>query len=115
MRTEHTEQVIVVNRVRQVYPGVIVFAIPNGGRRELREAARLKAEGVLAGVPDLFIARALSGYHGLFVEMKRAKGGSVSSHQAKLIERLRDEGYRVEVCRGADAAWSKIVDYLGEA
>ena len=32
-----------------------VFHIPNGGSRHKAEAARLKAQGVKAGVPDLCI------------------------------------------------------------
>jgi hypothetical protein len=53
--TEHFEQCELVMWFRQTYFGVRVFAIPNGGQRSISTAARLKAEGVCAGVPDLFI------------------------------------------------------------
>jgi len=49
------------------------FAIPNGGKRDLREAANMKAQGVKAGVYDVFIPVPRGPWHGLFVEMKRAK------------------------------------------
>ena len=51
------------------YAGIPVFAIPNGGSRDRREAARMTAQGVKPGVPDLFIPRAAGKFHGLFIEM----------------------------------------------
>lgn len=56
--TERESQRTVVQYVRMKYPDVVIFAIPNGGSRNKIEAANLKKDGVLAGVPDLFIARA---------------------------------------------------------
>ena len=35
----------------------LVFAVPNGGSRNIREAANLKRSGVLAGAPDLVVAK----------------------------------------------------------
>lgn len=112
MKSEHSEQVVVVNRIRHFYPEVLVFAIPNGGFREKKEAGRLKAEGVLSGIPDLLVATSRAGYHGLFIEMKRLTGGSVSAIQKERIAKLRQEGYKVEVCKGAEAAWEVVQNYL---
>ena len=50
-----------------------LFAVPNGGLRSKTEAARLKAAGVKAGVPDIMLAVARCGFHGLFIEMKVGK------------------------------------------
>lgn len=50
--SEHDQQVAVVEWYD--LNGIPVFAIPNGGIRHKRTAAMLKAEGVKAGVPDLF-------------------------------------------------------------
>jgi len=36
-------------------PDLRVIAIPNGGKRNAKEAARMKAAGVLAGVSDLMV------------------------------------------------------------
>ena len=91
-----------------------MFAVPNGGGREMKEAIRLKAEGVLPGVPDIFIANPAGGYHGLFIEMKRAEGGRLSDAQRKIIEALREAGYRVAVCYGADDAWDVLCSYVGD-
>ena len=37
-------------------PHLVMYHIPNGGRRDAITGARLKAEGVVAGVPDIFLA-----------------------------------------------------------
>lgn len=100
---EHEHQRIVVATLRKENQGLIIFAIPNGGGRSKVEAARLKDEGVLAGVPDLFIAAARNGYNGLFLEMK-SETGSASTEQKRVIGRLLDAGFLAVVCRGyADA------------
>ena len=53
----------------------VMYHIPNGGRRDKITGARLKAEGVVAGVPDVFLASPRQGFHGLYIEMKRQRGG----------------------------------------
>jgi hypothetical protein len=93
--SEHVEQREYVQWFRQTYPGVRILAIPNGGARSPATAARLKAEGVCAGVPDLFVPE-----WGLWVEMKRAKGGKVSADQKDWLEYLDYCGYTVIVCLG---------------
>lgn len=97
--TEHEEQRLFIQWFRQTYPGTIIFAIPNGGARSAATAARLKAEGVLPGVPDLFVPA-----WGLWIEMKRAKGGKVSPEQKEWHDYLASCGYRVIVCRGCPDA-----------
>jgi hypothetical protein len=49
----------------------------------------------------------------LFIELKRRRGGVVSLDQQAVHDLLRDQGYRVEVCRGAEEAIRVISDYLG--
>ena len=57
------------------YPGLeMLYAIPNGGYRNKITAARLKREGVKAGVLDINLDVAGHGYHGLRIEMKSKKG-----------------------------------------
>jgi len=90
-----------------------VYAVPNGGKRDPRTAARLKAEGVKAGIPDVNCDVARGGWHGLRLELKRTKGGRVEPEQVERHEALRVQGYRVEVCRGGDAAWDVLCEYLG--
>lgn len=96
------------------YPGLsLMFHIPNGGKRDAREAARFKAMGVKPGVPDIFLPVAHGGFHGLFIELK-APGGRVSRFQDGYISELREQGYRVEVCFGWEDAAAVVIQYLGE-
>ena len=55
--TEHQEQVALVTWFRIRFPllRMALFAIPNGGLRHIKVAMTLKAEGVIAGVSDLFL------------------------------------------------------------
>lgn len=105
--TEHEEQRAFVSWWRKSLPGCWLHAIPNGGGRGIREAGRLKAEGVSAGVPDLF-APSL----GLWIEMKKRKGGSVSQEQKDWHKHLRDCGYTVIVPKGAQEAALLVIEFL---
>ena len=89
-----------------------MYHIPNGGKRGKAEAARFKAQGVKAGMPDIHLPAARGGFHSLYIELKRLEGGSVSQHQKDRIADLREEGNRVEVCKGWEEAAQVIMDYL---
>ena len=97
--TEHEEQRELVKWFRQSFDGIRIFAIPNGGARTITTAAKLKVEGVSAGVPDLYVPE-----WKLWIEMKRVKGGVVDKAQKDWHEYLTAIGDRVIVCRGADEA-----------
>ena len=92
----------------------LCHAIPNGGSRNPIEARHLKEQGVKPGIPDLFLPCARGGWHGLYIEMKRRKGGRVSIEQKKTIIALREQGYRVEVCEGWEKARDVIVEYMND-
>lgn len=85
---------------------------PNGGVSSFRQKAKFKKMGTLNGFPDLqcFIAR--GGYHGLFIELKRKKGGVVSADQKRVLAMLNNEGYQAVVCRGLDSAVEAIEEYM---
>lgn len=91
-----------------------MFAVPNGGKRNAREAYWLKRTGVKAGVPDIFLAAAHGGSHGLFIELKSEKG-RISEHQAEWIERLTKAGYACAVCFGWEEAARTITQYIRRA
>ena len=109
--TEHDHQRIVISTIRRDYPDLLIFAVPNIGTASPQRGARMKAEGVLAGIPDLMIARAAQGFCGLFVELKTLTG-SASKEQKSVIAKLQAEGYRCEVCKGYAAALEAIRGYL---
>jgi hypothetical protein len=90
----------------------LLFAIPNGGERNVIVAARLKAEGVRAGVPDLFLAYGTDKFNGLFIEMKKTKGGRVSDSQKTYLELLQKRGFCAVVCNGWMEAKREIERYL---
>lgn len=92
----------------------LLHHIPNGGYRTPSEAARFTREGVRSGIPDICLPVARGVYHGLYIELKRSKGGKLSEAQAQWLENLREQGYYAVRCDGADAAIREILGYLGE-
>lgn len=110
--TEHEEQVTLFTWFRMRYAGMLMYAIPNGGARSSITGARLRDEGVLAGVPDVFLPCPSGGKHGLYIEMKRQKGGRVSAPQKAVMQALRMQGYEVAVCHGWQEARGCIEQYL---
>lgn len=89
-----------------------VFAIPNGGFRNKREAYFLKLSGVLSGVPDIFVAIPSKGFHGLFLECK-SESGKLSANQKKCIDNLFSKNYFCSVFRSTEEGISILKDYLG--
>lgn len=105
--TEHCEQVNFVNWFEYQYPKVKLMAIPNGEKRHISVAKRLKKEGVRKGVPDLFIPE-----WRVWIEMKRIKGGRLSSDQKEWLDYLADCEYTVFVCKGFEDAKNCIQQFV---
>jgi hypothetical protein len=106
--TEHEEQRELVKWFRRKHAPCRIFAIPNGGFRSRTTAARLKAEGVSRGVPDLFVP-----HYNLWIEMKRIKGGRLSSEQSDWKRYLEQTcGHTVLVCYGAEDAKAQIDAFI---
>ncbi len=53
-----------------------LHSIPNGGLRDIRTAARMKAEGLKPGIADIFLPWPIEGMHGLYIELKKSNGKS---------------------------------------
>lgn len=105
--SEHQEQVGFVQWFEGNFPLVRIFAIPNGEHRSMSVAKRLRAEGVRAGVPDMYVPE-----WGLWIEMKRQKGGRLSKDQIDWIEYLERAGQAVIVAYGASDASKKVLSFL---
>lgn len=88
---------------RQTFKDVRIFAIPNGGARNVVTAARMKVEGVTAGVPDLYIPAWKT-----WIEFKRVKGGALSPKQKDWLAYLEAIGDTVIVARGAEHAKEEL-------
>lgn len=112
--SEHEAQRAVVEavaRYAQQRPALrLLYAIPNGGKRHVAVAVKLKAEGVKAGVPDLCLPVARGGYHGCYLEGKR-KGGHVSAAQLEWLTALALEGYYVTIFWSADQGIDTLLKY----
>lgn len=92
---EEDIQTACVSWFRVMYPRYLCFAAPNGGSRNVVEAAHMKAAGVLAGVSDLIIVGDRSV---LFVEMK-TKTGRQSERQKDFQRSVERLGFEYKVCR----------------
>lgn len=104
MVSEDQEQMLFVQWFRMQYPSVMIWHIPNGGHRHPAVAAKMKALGVVPGVPDLHIPA-----WKLWVEMKRAKGGKLSPEQKVVIPYLESIGDQVIVGHGFEDAKQKVL------
>ena len=107
MRSEDYEQFMFVTWFRNTYKGIRIFAIPNGGKRSKATAATLKATGVSAGVPDLYIPA-----WKLWIEMKRTSGGTVSKEQKEWLAYLNEIGDIAVVCKGFEEAKEVVSGFL---
>lgn len=83
----------------------VVFAVPNGGSRDAREAANLKTQGVLAGVPDLGIVLPCGEI--CWIEMK-ASDGRVSGSQVLLHAHFDKLGHEVITAYSAEEALAAL-------
>lgn len=113
--TEHAHQCAVFCWIalnQNAYPDALkAHAIPNGGERNPIVAARMKAEGVRAGVFDIFLPVARRQYHGLFIEMKKP-GGKLSEAQQKKADEYAADGYAAYMCDHWEKAVKVIMWYL---
>jgi hypothetical protein len=87
------------------------FAVPNQGQRDVRNARRMKAEGMRAGVPDWMLPIPSWNCWGLAIEFK-APGGKLTELQKQYHELLRTYDWRVEVCYDWKAAADIVLEYL---
>ena len=121
--TEYEEQCAVIRWARMMAATVeprlaLLHGDSSGVRVGIGAALKMRRAGAVKGWPDLtlpVVKRDSGGvlYHGLFIELKRRRGGVVSPEQVIVQTRLRAEGYCVHVCKGADEAIRCIKDYLG--
>lgn len=129
--TEHAEQSALITWATLSagrHPELrLLHAIPNGsflgdGVKRLASgktvslgairSRKLKAEGVKTGVPDLCLPVARGGFFGLYIEMKRTQGGTLSPEQKQWRQDLIEQGYHVALCKGQPAAQQTLTTYL---
>lgn len=91
-----------------------LFAVPNGGRRDAVTGARLKAEGVVAGVADLILLRRNRRYGALLIEMKAAHGRLSDGQRMWRSVVTDNDEYEYVVCRTLDEFMRAVTAYLNE-
>lgn len=89
-----------------------MYKIPNEAKRSFRLGRYLQDEGLKAGMPDRCLPVARAGYHALYIEMKRRKGGVLSDQQRHRADLLRVQGNLVVVAKGWERASELILAYL---
>ena len=96
--------------------GVLWFHIPNERKATALALYELERQGLKKGVPDNFIAEPRGKYHGLFVELKRAKKSlsRKTNEQKEWIKALDEKGYKAVFCFGAEEAKRITLKYLEE-
>lgn len=114
--SEHSQQVALFAWAALsvgTYPALAyMFAIPNGGLRDIRTATSLKAEGVKAGVPDIFLPWPNdTDWAGCFIEMK-IKKNKTTTEQNIWIDALTSNGYFATVCYSWEEARDTLIAYL---
>lgn len=112
---EHKLQCACVRWFRLKFPKLrnILFAVPNGGRRDAVTGAKLKEEGATSGVSDLILLRSNRFYGALCVEMKKP-GGYQSTAQKEWQKDAEANGAKYVVCRSLDEFMKVVTDYLND-
>lgn len=108
---EHNLQVQCVHWFKLQYPKLLIASSLNGARRTVRSGARLRAAGMLKGFPDLFVCEPRGLYHGMFIEMKSAKG-RLEKEQKVTMELLRERNYFVILCKSFETFVMKVKWYM---
>jgi hypothetical protein len=106
MSNEHNHQVGFLIWWRNKFPDVLIFAIPNGSWRDPRTAVKLKKEGVVRGIPDLYVPK-----HHLWIEFK-TETGKLSPEQVAMHRYLRAIGDGVIVGYGAEDASRQVLAFM---
>lgn len=111
MITEDQEQQDLANYLDLT--GLLWCHVPNGGMRNKAVAGKLKAQGVKSGVPDVLVFSPppnFPGSRGVAIELKRVKGGTLSTEQKNWLDNLANLGWIAQCCNGCGDA----IDLLRE-
>jgi len=116
LESDHQQSLFQWSKLMQgQYPELkLLHAIGNGNaNRNAIQGARMRREGILAGVSDIMLPVSRKGQHGLYIELK-IKGGRLSDSQKWWIEETTKQGYYSTVCYGWVEASETIKRYLEE-
>lgn len=92
-------------------PDKLIFAVPNGGSRHVREAANLKRQGVKSGVSDVVVLIPKKGFAALCIEFKSPKGKQ-SDEQKVFQNQAESCRNKYVIVRSASQAIEELRKYL---
>ncbi len=112
---EHRLQCQMFDWFRYQYPDMWhnIFAVPNGGERNIIVAQRLKQEGVKSGISDIIFLKPVGKCSGLLVEVKTLEGKQ-SPTQKDWQEKITRDGYIYIIIRTLEQFQQVINDYLNQ-
>lgn len=110
---EHDLQAMGIQWFRLTYPQLLIYAVPNAAKRSFALAARMKAEGLTKGIPDVHLAYPCHGKPGLYIETKTVNG-TVSPDQAIVHAYLRAKAYEVAVPTTFEQFQTAVIEYLNQ-
>lgn len=89
----------------------VLYAVPNGGKRDAITGAKLKAEGARAGVSDIHLPVPLHGYSGLWIELK-IKPNKPTDAQIRWIEQMKSYSHAAFVAYSCTECINIITNYI---
>ena len=95
------------------YPSLdkLMFAVPNGGKRDARTGAQMKYEGAIRGVADLILLIPKKGFASLCIEMKTPKGKQ-SEEQIKWQIEVEKANNKYVICHSLEEFMNEVNSYL---
>jgi hypothetical protein len=99
----------------------LLFAVPNGGERDIITASKMRATGTKPGVADIILLVPRGKFHGLALELKRpvhkpkhiSSSGGLSDAQIAFKNDVQEQGYAWAVAYGWEEAVHYIERYMG--
>lgn len=98
-------------RLRYPSLALLLFAVPNGGKRDARTGAIMKYEGAVRGVSDFILLVPKKGYASLCIEMKKP-GGRQSPHQRAWQRSAEQYRNKYALCHSLDEFMNEVNAYL---
>jgi hypothetical protein len=89
------------------YPDLLFWHTPNGEKRDIIIALKLKRMGVRPGVPDFFIPK-----FKLFIEFKRNKRQKLTTEQKEVKEKLQEYNYKYIILYNFKDSVEILTSYL---
>ena len=113
-RSEASIQSEFIRTVHELFPQLpdkLLFAVPNGGSRDEREAANLVRQGVKKGVADVILQIPKKGYATLCLEFKTPVGRQ-SPDQKEYQRQVEMAGSKYVIVRSVAEAIEAVRAYL---